>query len=240
MRIRWLADKSDERNVIPVPRWSACDWQQSLISDKHISVDRSLKTWMHSEQMRTSSPELCRRSETPCVATNSLLQTPDAATTGSAGGQPLEGGPKYRNQEALRKADTDNSLWFWNLHTSDTILQRNVTPRFPWSSPMCWTWEISNLRSPRSATRTLLTPTRKTSSIPLHFPVFLVKVTLHFWVMYWLNNSAILAISCSCRWTLPWQTFRQLDTYCSFLPQRFKSYCYPFRSTKNKNMITRL
>ena len=46
------------------------------------------------------------------VKSNSLLQTPDAATVGSAGGQPLEGGSKYRNQEALKKADTDKSLWF--------------------------------------------------------------------------------------------------------------------------------
>lgn len=63
MRIRWLADKNDERNVVPTPRWSAWDRLQPLITDEDLNVDRSLKTWMRSERMRTSSPELCRRSE---------------------------------------------------------------------------------------------------------------------------------------------------------------------------------
>lgn len=85
VRIRWLADKSDERNVIPAPRWSAWDRLQPLVSDEDLNVDRSLKTWMRSERMRTSSPELCRRSETAsCVTPNTLL------APGSGSGQPLE------------------------------------------------------------------------------------------------------------------------------------------------------
>ncbi|XP_046460146.1 rho GTPase-activating protein 21-like isoform X12 [Daphnia pulex] len=78
VRIRWLADKSDERNVIPAPRWSAWDRLQPLISDEDLNVDRSLKTWMRSERIRTSSPELCRRSEMACatIINNSLSPPP--------------------------------------------------------------------------------------------------------------------------------------------------------------------
>lgn len=68
VRIRWLTDKSDDKNATSAPRWSAWDRLQPLISDEDLNVDRSLKTWMRSERMRTSSPELCRRSETAHVA----------------------------------------------------------------------------------------------------------------------------------------------------------------------------
>lgn len=85
VRIRWLADKSDEKNVIPAPRWSAWDRLQPLISDEDLNVDRSLKTWMRSERMRTSSPELCRRSETASTVSPNTLLTP-----GSVVGQSLE------------------------------------------------------------------------------------------------------------------------------------------------------
>merc|ERR1712071_743651 len=54
----------EEENVAASPRWSAWDRLQPLISDEDLNVDRILKTWMRSERMRTSSPELCRRSET--------------------------------------------------------------------------------------------------------------------------------------------------------------------------------
>jgi len=66
VRIRWLTNKKHgcEEESIPAPRWSAWDRLQPLISDEDLNVDRSLKTWMRSERMRTSSPELCRRSET--------------------------------------------------------------------------------------------------------------------------------------------------------------------------------
>ncbi|KAI9550295.1 hypothetical protein GHT06_001943 [Daphnia sinensis] len=92
VRIRWLADKSDERNVIPAPRWSAWDRLQPLISDEDLNVDRSLKTWMRSERIRTSSPELCRRSDTASIATNSL----PANAPGGASGQPLEASSSIR------------------------------------------------------------------------------------------------------------------------------------------------
>ena len=66
VRIRWLTNNNHgcEEESIPSPRWSAWDRLQPLISDEDLNVDRSLKTWMRSERMRTSSPELCRRSET--------------------------------------------------------------------------------------------------------------------------------------------------------------------------------
>jgi len=66
VRIRWLTNNNHgcEEESIPAPRWSAWDRLQPLISDEDLNVDRSLKTWMRSERMRTSSPELCRRSET--------------------------------------------------------------------------------------------------------------------------------------------------------------------------------
>ena len=44
-------------------RWSAWDRLQPLVSDEDLNVDRSLKTWMRSERTRTSSPELCRRTD---------------------------------------------------------------------------------------------------------------------------------------------------------------------------------
>ncbi|XP_032780420.2 rho GTPase-activating protein 21 isoform X10 [Daphnia magna] len=95
VRIRWLADKSDERNVIPAPRWSAWDRLQPLISDEDLNVDRSLKTWMRSERIRTSSPELCRRSDTASIATNTL----PANAPGCASGQPLEASSSIRQDE---------------------------------------------------------------------------------------------------------------------------------------------
>ena len=49
-------------------RTSAWDRLQPLVSDEDLNVDRNLKTWMSSERMRTSSPELCRRSALPTVA----------------------------------------------------------------------------------------------------------------------------------------------------------------------------
>ena len=68
MRIHWLANNNnnkelDEADDSAAPRWSAWDRLQPLVSDEDLNVDRSLKTWMKSERMRTSSPELCRRSE---------------------------------------------------------------------------------------------------------------------------------------------------------------------------------
>lgn len=88
VRIRWLADNSDERNVIPAPRWSAWDRLQPLISDEDLNVDRSLKTWMRSERIRTSSPELCRRSEVAII--NNSLSPPQLDSTPGCAGQPLE------------------------------------------------------------------------------------------------------------------------------------------------------
>lgn len=68
VRIKWLASGNDEKNIVPAPRWSAWDRLQPLITDEDLNIDRSLKTWMRSERMRTSSPELCRRLETTAAA----------------------------------------------------------------------------------------------------------------------------------------------------------------------------
>ena len=77
MRIRWLADSNDGKSsAVPAPRWSAWDRLQPLISDEDLNVDRSLKTWMRSERMRTSSPELCRRSEAAAAVAATNTTTP--------------------------------------------------------------------------------------------------------------------------------------------------------------------
>merc|ERR1712071_617695 len=83
VRIRWLTNNNhnhkddccEEENVAASPRWSAWDRLQPLISDEDLNVDRTLKTWMRSERMRTSSPELCRRSET-CATFPILFTVP--------------------------------------------------------------------------------------------------------------------------------------------------------------------
>ena len=68
VRIRWLNPASAAIPSTAAPRWSAWDRLQPLISDEDLNVERSLRTWMRSERMRTSSPELCRRSELPTAA----------------------------------------------------------------------------------------------------------------------------------------------------------------------------
>ena len=78
-------------------------------------------------------------------------------------GRPTKVTSKYRNRAASRKAGSDNSSSFATLNSSSTIFRPNVTPSLPWPSPRCWTCETSNLRSARSATRMLFTPTRKIS-----------------------------------------------------------------------------
>ena len=74
MRIRLLNPASAATPSTAAPRWSAWDRLQPLISDEDLNVERSLRTWMRSERMRTSSPELCRRSELPSAGSTAAGQ----------------------------------------------------------------------------------------------------------------------------------------------------------------------